>query len=292
MLSSGAWAAWRSAQWYLEIETQRLMDTSVASDPKSLLAAALGKAGNFNLRFGGRLFPHITLNPSIEDWLCLAVALAQLSLLFFFENWGLQGPQSFRWAAIGGHCSASLALLAGARLWLLVEPPSPAQSGQESTGAVCSSPRGGGALWLCLTLGHWICITWAGATWWHSAAQATARAAAAAAAAADAPAVGGPLEPDSAALLQASNVMHIPLVAFAIVHVANVLNARRAREPVLLFVCVVLSGISMGASCCFYCSTPGVTWLVARSRASILPIFCATSAWVLWQQLVQSLSLD
>jgi len=287
MLSSGALAAWRSAQWCLEIETQRLMDTDTSSDPKSLLAAALGRTGLLNIRFGGQFFPRITLNLSIEDSLCLAVTCAQLALLFFFENWGVQGPHAYRWAAVAGHTVASLVLLIAARLWLL---PTSADSNniQDSTSGQC----GGAALWVCLSLGHWGCSSWAAATWWHSAAVAAAEAAAASAAAAKAPAVGGVVEANLGEISLPHAPLVFPIVASAIMHVANVWNTSRAQKPVLLFVCVVLAGVSMAFSCCVYCGTPSAGWLGTHWRASVLPLFCSMSAWVLWQELVRPLSED
>jgi len=294
MLSSGAMAAWRSAQWSLEVETQKLFDTGTLSDPSSLLAAALRKAGGVNMRFGGRFFPRVVFTLTIEDSLCLAVSFAQLALLFFFENWGLQGPRAYRWAAVVGHSVASLALLFLARRWLL-----PDTSGSSSSQEAGVGVRGGGALWQCLTLGHWAATTWAAATWWHSAALTAAEAAVSAAAAANAPVVGGTSDADMVdpTLLYTTLAIHVPIAASAIMHVANIWNASRARKPGLLFVCVILGGISMAGSCCVYCAGPTVGssmvgWLVARWRASVLPLFCVMSAWVLWQGLVQSLSLD
>jgi len=277
MLSSGAMAAWRSAQWSLEIESQKLMDTQLASDPKTLLAAALAKAGHLNVRF-------LRLSLSIEDCLCLAISFMQLALLFFFENWGLHGPRGFRWAAVAMHAMAALVVLISARLTLL-----PEASASDGGGA-----RGGSALWLSLTLGHWATISWATATWWHAAALSAVEAAVATSTAANAPAVGGMLEADTMdpALLHTTLFFHVPMAASVIMHLANIWNASRAREPLLLFTCVVLAGVSVAASCCLYCGTPGDGWLGAHWRASVLPLFFLMAAWVLWQELVRSLSAD
>jgi hypothetical protein len=250
----------------------------------------MARTGLLNVRFGGQFFPRVTLNLSIEDSLCLAVTLAQFGLLFFFENWGLQGPRGYRWAAVAGHTGTSVALLTVARLWLL---PSSAARSDGQDGLDC--PRGGCALWACLTMGHWGCSTYAAATWWHSAVLVSAEAAAVAAAAANAPVVGGAVE---AVLVDFSSsnaplAVHLPILAAAMMHVANIWNMSRAEKPVLLFVCVVLAGISMACSCCVYCGTASAAgWLEAHWQASVLPLFCVMSACVLWQELVKSLEAD
>lgn len=291
LLSSGAMGAWRSSQWSLEVEKQRMMDTDASSDPRCLLAAALRKTGGVHLRFGGWVLPRTVFSLSLEDTLCLAVCLAQLALLFFFENWGLAGPTMYRWVAIVAHSAAALAVLVAVRMYLLPVSPGDAAS-QESADSL---QRGGGPSWLAVTLGHWASTTWAAASWWHSAAMADAEATLAAAAVGSSSVVGGVMETDliDKALLHTTFAIHVPIVATTVVNVANVWNASRAREPVLLFLCTILAGISMAASCCVYCSTPGVgSWLGDHWRASVLPLFCAMSAWMLWQELVRSLSAD
>lgn len=291
-LSSGAFAAWRSAQRCMELETQRVMDTvDMSSDPKGLLSVVLGRASDLGVRFGGRFFPRVLITWSIEDSLCLAVTFAQLALLFFFENWGLQGPRAYRWVAVAGHAAGSLVLLLAASIWIL-----PRRSSEPQKSTLGWEGGSGSALWLSLTLGQWACTSLAAATWWHSAAVAAAEAAAAAAALSNAPAVvvesvsgSEMLEP---VLQHPVFGVHVPIVASTVTHVANIWSASRAREPLLLFFCVVLAGVSMAGSCCIHGSTPGLALMRVPWRASVLPLFCATSAWLLWQELVRSLSAD
>jgi len=202
----------------------------------------------------------IPIEFTTEEALGLACTLAQLAIAFFFENWGLHGPASCRWLAIAGHVIVAVLLIAAVTWWL------------ERFAKIANS-GGGTVLWLCLTFGNWATASWAAATWWHRAATVVA-------------ATHG--EWDST---EASAVSHgcMPIVASVVIHTVNIWTLSHGKQPLLLFACVLLSGLSMACSCFAYCSPLLSALELAPWRSAVLPIFCMMSAWVLWQELLSPL---
>jgi hypothetical protein len=279
VLSSCAIATWRLAQQSLELETQRLMDTADAvSNPQGVFAAALTKVGH-SLRLGGPVLPRITL--TIEESMCLTVSLVQLALLFFFENWGSHGPQLCRVVAIAGHVCVALGFLFASHYWL---PISRAPSSFRDKEAVAGASGNCNAFWFCLSLGHWVTTSWAAGTWWQFAASSAARRQMVRAALEAAPAVGLAEADAIDAVPQGSFFLFVPIGASVVMHAANIWSASRARQPLLLFLCVILSGISVTVLCVWRADV-AVPW-----RAGIMPLFCVASAWIVWQEMVRSLS--
>mmetsp|Transcript_7842 Transcript_7842/g.28663 ORF Transcript_7842/g.28663 Transcript_7842/m.28663 type:complete len:526 (+) Transcript_7842:2205-3782(+) len=212
-----------------------------------------------SLRIGGPRCTLCTFEFTLEEAFGCTCVLAQLTFFFFFENWGLYGPQACRWAAVVGHagCAGIFTFAAHSMLarHVYTAPGSDAV----------------GVLWLCLAVGNWSTTSWAALTWWHAAAASSS-------AAGD----GEPWMP-----------VRVPVLALAGVQLVNFWLARRAQQPVLLSVCVILAGISMACSCYAGQGEPGSVEAAAAGpwTPAVYFSFCAMSVWVLWQELLRSLDI-
>lgn len=193
------------------------------------------------------------LQLSLEEALGLAAALAQLAPVFLFENWGIHGPPAYRWAAVVAHVATAIIIMLCARKKLL-----------HSLGSAVPAPKDLSVevleVWIGLAAGNWAASSWAACTWWRSA----------------------------SAGIQAK----LPVLALATAQLTNFWLAHRSRQPLLLAACVALGGLSM-ANCC--CRPHGVVLDAVDLSSSlfmtpgIYVAFCAVSAWLLFQELFNSL---
>eukprot|EP00439_Symbiodinium_sp_Y106_P023861 s5926_g2.t3 len=192
------------------------------------------------------------LQLSLEEVLGLAAALAQLAPVFLFENWGIHGPPAYGWAAVVAHVATAIIIILCARKKLLNGLGSAAPAPKDLSVEVLE-------VWIGLAAGNWAASSWAACTWWRSAAGVQAK---------------------------------LPVLALATAQLTNFWLAHRSRQPLLLAACVALGGLSM-ANCC--CRPHGVV-LEAVDLSSTLFMtpgiyvaFCAVSAWLLFQELFNSL---
>jgi len=213
------------------------------------------------VRVGGRTWTMCSLEFTLEEAYGLCGVMAQLTMLIFFESWGVHGPRGQRCGTIIVHAT-SLGLFTLTAHSYLSQQLSHAESGEIA-----------GVAWWCLAMGNWVTTTWASLTWWPVAAVTSAFN--------EVRASGDSDEPLP---------MHVPVLSLAAIQLLNFWVARRAHQPGLLSGCVVLAGFSMAVSCCRWsqAAASASSWM-APWMSAIYLTFCAMSAWVIWQDLISSL---
>jgi len=219
--------------------------------------------GEVSVRVGSPGRGILAIALTVEEALSIVCALAQLTVLLLSEVWGLHGPRPHRWLAVPCHAGAAGALVAAACRHLAHHfAPSPL-GGEDAP-----------VLWLCVAACNWATASWAMVTWWPRAAAAAA-------------------ENNGAEwggwLLGRTLPAHAHMAAAVGIHALSLWIGHRMHRPMLLFASVILGGISMAWSCHMN-SNPPVLGLGPVPWVSVIfPLFCAMSAWTLWQDLVRSL---
>jgi len=202
----------------------------------------------------------LTGNEALGLW-CMLVEFALQSM---FENWGLHGPCWCRTLAVAGHALLEAGFVLGVSSWFCEDLN------------VKRKSHFSDVAWFCLIVGGWAATTWAAATWWQQATDATHP---------------GEDTDDSLSACPASfgTAVPLPVAASIFVHAAHIWASRRAGSPVLLSISAILAAISTAGSCILNCGfdlvvTTGFAWLPILYAS-----FCIVIGWVLWHELIEPL---
>lgn len=220
------------------------------------------------LRIGGPQWQLWTWGLSLDEAYGVVCILAQFSFYHLFENWGLNGPRAYRSAMIVGHSAAISAFTVAARSWFTTRLLVP---GSGDAGAV---------VWLGMACSNATASLMALTTWWHVAS-------------------GAEHDCTGEGSLQANLVhfvggtaAHLPVFGLVVIHATNLWLAGAAQQPLLVFACAVVAGVSLTLGCCQSCGrAPSDPTAPAHLAPVVLVCFCAASARIVWQHVVRPLSL-
>lgn len=209
-----------------------------------------------NFGLDGPLWNLCTIEMTFEEAFGCTQAFVQLAICFFFESWGLNGPRRWRRAVVVLHASFIVAFNAASQVFLTKQ---------------ASEKHVEGTVWMLIAASTGAIGMWAAFTWWPIAAGDSSCA----------------LDSDSTA--GSPSWVHAPSVALVTVQLANMWTARRAKQPVLLGVFVMLAGMATAFSNHLAQADtqvkPSNIWWIPPSYL----VFWATSACILWQELFKSL---
>eukprot|EP00927_Polykrikos_kofoidii_P086019 TRINITY_DN9517_c0_g1_i4.p1 TRINITY_DN9517_c0_g1~~TRINITY_DN9517_c0_g1_i4.p1 ORF type:complete len:882 (-),score=145.25 TRINITY_DN9517_c0_g1_i4:159-2804(-) len=256
-------------------------------------------------RIGVRHCQLCVVEINVDEAFGVACFILQLALMCFCESWAVYSSLRRRTAMVVIHVAATVMFPTCAHGYFTQLLHWRALGGQRVAGgshsssisscrAVSETPRAANdatasTVLVCIVLGGWATTSWASMTWWQGPASSLCSASTV---------VNDELSSTSLWSGTFSRHLHghLPVLASALVLLANVRVAGKARQPAFLPLCAALASISV-ACCCYRCRhdvlaadvvAPGRA-LLAPWTPSIYVAFCFVGAWVVLHDFFESL---